>query len=110
LPSCEAVLASSTQELDMTASRAAPDLSRDALAGVLENGAYLAACAIPDTTALDVCVAVQEGRVKGASVVSRPADPAINACVKRAVASLRFPYSARFDVTRTRFEALPKAR
>jgi hypothetical protein len=106
LPSCDAVVAGESQEIDLRSSRqAAPDLSREALAGVLENGAYLTACGVPDRTTLDICVAVQEGKVKGVTVVTRPTDAALATCVRRAVARLRFPYGRRLDITRTRFDA-----
>jgi len=105
LPSCESVAATANQSVDLRAARGAPDLTRDAFASVLENGAYLARCAPPARTALEICAAVQDGKAIGVSVASEPRDPALNACVRRAVAALRFPSSARLDVTRTRFEA-----
>jgi hypothetical protein len=55
------------------------------------------------TTTVDLCVAIQAGKVIGASVVSRPASAAINACVKRRAAGLSFPYSARVDLAKTHF-------
>jgi hypothetical protein len=105
LPTCEVVAAAANQEVDLRSSRQAPDLSREALAGVLENGAYLTACSVPDRTTLDICVAVQEGTVKGVTVVTRPADAGLATCIRRAVARLRFPYGPRLDITRTRFDA-----
>jgi hypothetical protein len=105
LPSCESAAASANQSLDLGAARGAPDLTREALAAVLENGAYLAGCGIPARTTLDICAAVQDGKVVGVSAVTEPQSAAVNACVRRAVASLRFPHSARLDVTRTRFQA-----
>lgn len=106
LPSCESVLATAKDEMDLTAARGVPDLSRDAYADVLENGAYLSPCAIPERTALDICAAVQRGRAVGVTVVTRPEDGRVNACVRGAVASLGFPTNPRLDVTRTRFEAV----
>jgi hypothetical protein len=70
---------------------------------VLENGAWLSSCNVPEHTALDVCVAIKGGRVVGASVTSRPADAALNGCVKRRASSLQFPYSPHLDIARTRF-------
>jgi hypothetical protein len=105
LPSCESAAASANEVMEFGADRGAPDLTRDAFASVLENGAYLARCAVPATTALEICAAVQDGRVVGVSVVTQPRNPALGACVRGAVAALRFPHSARLDVTRTRFEA-----
>jgi len=104
LPSCEAAAASANDTIDMQGARGAPDLTRDAFAAVLENGSYLNRCEIPARTALDVCAAVQNGKVVGISVTSTPRSSHINACVRRAVVGLRFPSNARLDITRTRFE------
>ena len=105
LPSCESAAASANQSVDLRAGPGAPDLSREAFASILENGAYLASCAIPSRTALDLCVAVQNGKAVGVSVSSEPRDANVIACVRRAVSALRFPQSDRLDVTRTRFGA-----
>jgi hypothetical protein len=105
LPSCESAAAAANETLDLRGPRGAPDLTRDAFASVLENGAYLARCSIPASTALDICAAVQDGKVVGVSVSTQPRSAAVISCVRRAVASLRFPRNARLDVTRTRFEA-----
>jgi len=108
LPSCEAASAAYRQQIDFAGAPGAPDLTQQAFASILENGAYLSGCGVPDHTALEICVAVQEGRAKGVTVVARPANARISACVRRAVASLRFPYSSKLDVTHTRFEALSR--
>jgi hypothetical protein len=105
LPSCESAAASANESMDLRAGPGAPDVSREAFASVLDNGAYLAACAIPARTALVICAAVQDGKAVGVSVTSEPHDANLNACVRRAVAALRFPRSARLDVARTRFAA-----
>jgi hypothetical protein len=105
LPSCEAAADAANQTIDLRASRGVPDLTRDAFAAVLENGTYLRSCAIPARTALEVCAAIQDGRVVGVTVTTEPRDPAISACVRRAVAALRFARTPRLDVTRTRFES-----
>lgn len=105
LPSCEAAAASADETLDLRGAPSAPDLPREAFAAVLDNGAYLAACALPPRTTVEICAAVQDGKVVGVSASTEPRSPALNACVRRAVAALRFPRSARLDVTRTRFDA-----
>ncbi len=105
LPGCESAAASANQSMDLRAAPGAPDLSREAFAAILDNGAYLAPCAIPSRTALEICVAVQNGKAVGVSVSSEPRDANVIACVRRAVAALRFPQSDRLDVTRTRFAA-----
>jgi hypothetical protein len=104
LPSCEAAAATANQSIDLGSARGAPDLTRDAFAGVLEHGAYLTRCAIPPRTALEVCAAVRDGAVVGVTVTTEPRDAAINACVRRAVTALRFPRSSQLDITRTRFD------
>lgn len=106
LPSCESALAKASNEWDLTAARGAPDLSRETYAAVLENGAYLSHCAVPEGTSLDICAAVQKGRPVGITVVTHPANPQVGACVKAAVESLSFPFHPRLDVTRTRFESV----
>lgn len=107
LPSCEAAAESAQETIEVGGPRGAPDLTRGTFASVLENGAYLQRCAIPARTALEICAAVQGGRVVGVSVRAQPQDSRISSCVRRAVAALRFPSSARLDVTRTRFDATP---
>jgi hypothetical protein len=104
LPSCESAAATANQTIDVGSARGAPDLTRDAFAGVLEHGAYLTPCSIPPRIALEICAAVQNGKVVGVTVTTDPRDPAINACVRRAVSALRFPRNSQLDVTRTRFE------
>ena len=103
LPSCEAAAAAAVQDLDFASPDRTADLPSEAIAGVLENGAWLGSCALPSTTKLEVCVAIKGGRVIAATVTSRPSDPALNACVKQRAAALQFPYSTRVDVARTRF-------
>ncbi len=105
LPSCEAIVASSSQDIDIRKRDNTPDLSREDFSRVLDHGGYLANCSVPERTTIEICVAVQTGQARGVSVVTRPASAAISACVKNAVARLRFPYSRRLDVARTRFEA-----
>src|ERR1041385_4046190 len=83
LPSCESATTAMSIEWDLTAARGAPDLTRDAYAAVLENGAYLSRCGVPSGTALDICAAVQKGRPVGITVVAHPANPEVSACVKR---------------------------
>ena len=103
LPSCEAAIASASQDVDFSGGNRVADLPTQAIAAVLENGAWLSSCSVPERTSVDICVAIKGGRVVGASVSSRPADAALNHCVKRRASSLQFPYSPHLDVARTRF-------
>lgn len=108
--SCEAAIARNNEEIRIGAARGAADLTRNAYASILENGRYLAGCSVPDRTVFEVCAAVQGGRAVGITVVSNPSNARLNACVRRAVSHLKFPESARLDVTRTRFDAVRRER
>ncbi len=103
LPSCEAAAATANQEIDLAQRDQTPDLSREAIASVLDNGVWIARCDIPMSTSVDLCVAIHAGKVIGVSVSSRPASAAINACVRRRAAGLRFPHSSRVDLAHTHF-------
>ncbi len=102
--SCEAAIAAYNEEMNMKGGPRTPDLPREAFAAVLDRGTYLASCGVPDTMRVDICAAVQRGRAVGVTVVTKPANGAIQACVARAVRGLRFPSNPRLDVARTRFE------
>jgi hypothetical protein len=103
--SCEGAIATANEEMDLTKARGAPDVTRGAYAAVLEHGGYLRPCGVPSGMALDVCAAVRDGRAVGITVVTRPANAGVAACVRNAVAAIAFPKSPRLDVTRTRFDA-----
>jgi hypothetical protein len=101
--SCEAALENAHQDVDLTTGRGAPDVTRDAYASLLDRGTYLAPCDVPGDTALDLCVAVQDGRAIGVTVTATPGNSRVVACVRRALSGFAFPVSARMDVARTRF-------
>jgi len=103
LPSCEAAAAAAKQDIDFAHRDSTPDLSRDAIARVLDNGVWIARCDIPMSTSIELCVAIQNGKVIGVSVGSHPASAAINRCVKRRALGLHFPYSPRVDLAKTHF-------
>lgn len=103
LPSCEAAIELAHQDIDFSQGNGTADLPTSAIAAVLENGAWLSSCSVPASTSLDVCVAIRGGSVIGASVVSRPANAELTACVRRRASALQFPYSTHVDIARTRF-------
>ena len=104
--SCEAAIARNSEQITIGAARGAADITRDAYASILQNGRYLAACSVPERTVFEICAAVKEGRAVGITVVSSPASPTLNACVRGAVARLKFPSNQHLDVTHTRFDAV----
>jgi hypothetical protein len=108
LTSCEAAVARNNEQLELGAPRGPADITREAYAGVLQNGGYLRGCSIPEQTVFEICAAVKNGRAVGVTVVSNPASAELNACVRRAVSRLQFPSSERLDVTHTRFDAVKR--
>lgn len=105
LISCEAAVARNNEQLDIGAPRGPADITREAYASILQNGRYLADCRVPERTVVEICAAVKQGRAVGITVVTNPARPALEACVRGRVAGLTFPNNERLDVTHTRFDA-----
>lgn len=106
--SCEAAIARNNEQLTIGGARGPADITREAYAGILQNGRYLSGCSVPDRTVFEICAAVKDGRAVGITVVSSPSSSALNACVRNAVGRLKFPQSARLDVTHTRFDAVKR--
>jgi hypothetical protein len=105
LTSCEAAVARNNEQLDIGAPRGPADITREAYASILQNGRYLADCRVPERTVVEICAAVKQGRAVGITVVTNPASPTLEACVRGRVAGLTFPNNERLDVTHTRFDA-----
>ncbi|MES1186622.1 MAG: hypothetical protein ABUL60_22605 [Myxococcales bacterium] len=106
--SCEAAIARNNEQLTIGGPRAAPDITREAYASILQNGRYLSACSIPERTVFEICAAVRDGRAVGITIVSNPPSPALNSCVRKAVGRLKFPQNSKLDVTHTRFDAVSR--
>ncbi len=106
--SCEAAIARNNEQLTIGAARGAPDISREAYASILQNGRYLGGCSLPERTVFEICAAVKDGHAVGITVVSTPPSAKLNACVRHAVAHLKFPQNSRMDVTHTRFDAVSR--
>ena len=104
--SCEAAIARNNEQLTIGAARGPADITREAYAAILQNGRYLAGCSVPDRTVFEICAAVKDGHAIGITIVSNPPSQALNACVRGAVARLKFPQNSRLDVTHTRFDAV----
>lgn len=100
--SCEAAAARANQLID-PGQRLPKDLSREDFAQVLGRGTYFSHCAVPDNSAVDICVAVQHGRAIGVTVTTNPGTQSLSQCVARAVRGLSFPSHPAADVVRTRF-------
>jgi hypothetical protein len=103
--SCEAAAATYSDEIVMGADRGPADLTADDYARVLNRGSWFASCGVPANVALDVCVAVQNGRARGVTVRATPRHAAVESCVARAASRISFPSHPRLDVARSRFKA-----
>jgi hypothetical protein len=99
---CEEARDRYVEEMDMR-SGAAPDLTAGDLGDVLNNGGYLAPCAVPTTSHVQICVAVQQGAAVGVTVALDPSDPDAELCVAQAVRALSFPSNPKMDVATVRF-------
>ena len=106
--SCEAAIARNNEQLTIGGARGPADVTREAYAGILQNGRYLSGCSIPDRTVFEICAAVKDGHAVGITVVSSPSSSELNACVRNAVRRLKFPQNPRLDVTHTRFDAVKR--
>ncbi len=73
---------------------------------VLNHGSYLELCAVPNTTGVEVCAAIQRGRAVGVTVTTAPTDPVLEKCVEVRVRALRFPSYPALQVVRSAFVAL----
>lgn len=105
ITSCEGALRAYREELDLSTPQRAPaDVSREQYAAILENGAYLQPCNVPERVSLEICAAIQHGRVVGITIRTDPEMPAVARCVAKVVRRLFFPVHPRLDVTTTRFD------
>jgi hypothetical protein len=104
LPTCEAARERQRQEIDLSRARGpGRDGWQDRAREQLADGSYFTHCALSARTALTLCTAVEQGRVVGVTVTTVPASSRVDACVRNAVAGLRFTASPEIDVFTTYF-------
>jgi hypothetical protein len=101
--SCEAAQAKYVEEMKM-GEKGAPDLTQGQFAAVLNNGSYLNGCGVPESTQVNICAAVQNGRAVGVTVSMQPPNPGAQACVANKVRGLSFPSNPKLDIARTTFK------
>jgi hypothetical protein len=68
-------------------------LSSAQLGAPLVHGTFVNACGAPETMKVVVKVDVKMGRAVGVDVKTDPADPAVSACIDRAIRDLRWDVS-----------------
>lgn len=86
------------EELDAVKSE--PELSDADLSKPMQSSEFLSTCGAPDSMKVVVKVAVREGHAMGVTVATSPEDPAVAACVDKAVRDFSWPTSKkRFSMT-----------
>ncbi len=70
---------------------------------ILNRGSYFKHCSVPDSTQIQICTAIQNGRAVGVTVRIQPVDSGQADCIAEAILKLSFPVSAGMDVTKTLF-------
>lgn len=103
--SCEAARDKYVEDWTIGGGTGAPDLSDSGAGAVLNNGTYLNSCGVPSSVAVNICVAIQNGRAVGVTVVTDPKSGGYSSCIASAVRNMSFPGSPRLSVARTAFAA-----
>ena len=101
--SCREARAAYVERWQMKAGGVAPDVSRGHLSSVLGSGNYVKACGVPESYEVHICAAIQNGRVRGATVTTEPWSTPLVRCLDKRVRKLSFPRSSRMDITKTVF-------
>jgi hypothetical protein len=100
---CEQARDAHPDELSIGAKGGQGDLSASDFAAVLNHGAYLEPCALPSSSRLRICAAVQNGQAIGVTVAAEPAASDIEICIAKEVRKLAFPSNAKLDVVNVQF-------
>lgn len=103
--SCEAAQAAYVEEIKIGGGAVPADITGAQYGAVLNSGAYLNGCGLAASTAVDVCVAVQNGRAVGVTVRTSPSNPGAAGCISGHLRAMSFPAHPKLDVTRTHFAA-----
>lgn len=101
--SCEGAQSKYVEEMKM-GEKGAPDLTQGQFASVLNNGTYLNGCGVPDSTVVNICAAVQNGRAVGVTVSMQPPNPSAQSCVASKIRGISFPSNPKLDIARTTFK------
>jgi hypothetical protein len=101
--SCESAQAAYVEEMSVSGPRGQADITGGQYAAVLNRGSYFGHCGVPESTSINICAAVQNGRAVGVTVTTSPRDRRIESCVSAGVRGLNFPSHPKLDVTRTKF-------
>jgi hypothetical protein len=103
--SCEAAQAAYVEEMNVGGPKGPADITASQYGSIMNGGGYLNGCGLSSSTAVDVCVAVQNGHAVGVSVRTRPHNGGAAGCIAGHLRGMSFPVHPKLDVTRTSFAA-----
>jgi hypothetical protein len=101
--SCDEARDANVDEVAIGKKGGGKDLSARDLGAVLNDGAYLGECDVPQSVKVSVCAAVKNGAALGVTVAMSPHDEALEKCVSAKIRALAFPSSPKLDVVKTEF-------
>lgn len=101
--SCESAQNAYVEEMSVGGPRGQADITGGQYGSILNRGTYFGHCGVPNSTGLNICAAVQNGKAVGVTVVAKPRNRGIESCVAASVRGLSFPSHPKLDVTRTTF-------
>jgi hypothetical protein len=99
---CDQARESYVEEINVGA-RGPSELSADDFAAVLNKGTYLEPCAVPSSSKLRICAAVQNGQAVGVTVAAEPSAPDVEICIAKEVRKLAFPTHVKMDFVNVQF-------
>jgi len=101
--SCEAARDRYVEEIKIGGGNGPADLTANQFASVLNHGGYIAACGTPDSTKVNICAAVQNGRAVGVTVTTNPPNASLSNCIAGKIRAMSFPVHHKLDIVRTTF-------
>jgi eukaryotic-like serine/threonine-protein kinase len=100
--SCEAAQNAYVEEMKI-GQRGQADITAGQYGAILNSGQYMGGCGVPDSMAVNICAAIQNGHAVGVSVTTSPPNGRVGGCIAAAVRRINFPAHPKLDVTRTSF-------
>lgn len=105
--SCEAVSNAAREEArELGAGEEAGDEHNDEIRAVLNDGHFLNDCRVPETSGVELCVAVADGVAKGVTVWMKPGTTEQADCIADKIRELSFPEHDLVSVARTNFDPI----
>jgi microcompartment protein CcmK/EutM len=101
--SCEKAIDENPQTVDFGKKNSKPDLTDAQLGAPMKSSGFFSGCGLPNSANADICVAVKQGKVLGASVNVTPKNNRVAACIDRSTRRLSFPQSDKLDVVHQKF-------